>query len=111
MSNTTKEIARNLSGRPTMSDSEKRNKVIKISCTKSEYEFFKDQAKKADYKQTARFIHDATIETISAGNFSYVEQSFARNSLPSGFYASILKAFIKILIKMLKKTKTHKYRG
>ncbi|MDO6766089.1 MULTISPECIES: hypothetical protein [unclassified Agarivorans] len=62
-------------GRPRLSDEEKRSKVIKFSCTKSEYAFFKNQAKNAGYTQVSRFVHDATVESISKGGFIFIEQS------------------------------------
>lgn len=65
----------NVGGRPVLSDEEKRSKVIKFSCTKAEFDFFKLHAENAGYKQIARFLHDVNIEVIESGKFSYNEQT------------------------------------
>lgn len=71
----------NRGGRPKLPSEEKRNKVIKFSCTESEYAFFKEHAQRAGYQQVARFLHDVTIAMIDGGKFEYREQTQVNSDL------------------------------
>lgn len=71
----------NKGGRPKLPSELKRNKVIKFSCTETEYAFFKEHAKRAGYQQVARFLHDLTIAMIDSGRFEYREQTQVNSDL------------------------------
>ncbi|PSW06772.1 hypothetical protein [Photobacterium lipolyticum] len=71
----------NKGGRPRLSADQKRDKVIKFSCTQVEYEFFQEHAERAGYKQVARFLHDVNIAMIDDGQFSYSEQTKVNSEL------------------------------
>lgn len=73
----------NRGGRPKLDPSQKRDKVIKFSCTQAEYEFFQEHAERAGYQQVARFLHDLTIAMIDSGRFEYREQTQINSELLS----------------------------
>lgn len=62
-------------GRPSLSEGEKRNKVIKISLTDKEHSFVQKYANEAGYKQVARFLRAVMLGMIEQGHFKYVQHS------------------------------------
>jgi hypothetical protein len=65
----------NKGGRPPKKLEEKRSVAIKFSCTASENKFIEQHAEAAGYKQTALFLHDFFIKSITEGKFTYIKQN------------------------------------
>lgn len=68
-------------GRPQLPENEKRNKEIKFSVTKTEYDFLKKHAQAAGHKQLARFLRIVLFEVVENGEFTYTETSAVNDNV------------------------------
>jgi len=74
-------------GRPPKSDSEKKQKIVKISLSASEHRFLSEHAKNSGCTQLARFIRECIVETVKNGKFSYIQQHEISLDLTRELYA------------------------